>query len=121
MLTSEANPPVPISPSGSFMASPLPAALPTHPPPRDPVWSGWDVLLIAVLTIVSVISLGAMLGLGTYLYQQKSLKEVAQALAYIAVGAFMVMMVKESIAYPSGRRFDGTGRGEVSGFWAWGY
>jgi len=107
MLTSEANPPVPISPSGSFMASPLPAALPTHPPPRDPVWSGWDVLLIAVLTIVSVISLGAMLGLGTYLYQQKSLKEVApllaivaQALAYIAVGAFMVMMVQGKYRVP---------------------
>jgi membrane protease YdiL (CAAX protease family) len=75
------------------------------PAPRageNPVWSGWDVLVIAVLTVVSVVLLGAVLALGTHLvYPQTSLKDVspllailAQLLAYVAVAVYMVLMVE---------------------------
>ncbi len=88
------------------MAEPLSGALQPPAPsaasaPRDPVWSGWDVLLIAVLTTVSIVCLGAVLALVTYLAAPRSFKDnapllaiAAQALAYAGIAAYMVMLLE---------------------------
>lgn len=80
-------------------------SLPGVPAPRDPVWSGWDVLLIAVLTIVTLVvaeTLTAKLA-QVFFYRQTSFGDVVQKpllvllgefLAYIAVALYMVMLVE---------------------------
>jgi len=79
-----------------------PAEIPALPPPRDPVWSGWDVLLIAGLTLVSVIIIGFFLALFTHLaFPRENLNSIApeiaiaaQFLAYVAIAIFMVMLIE---------------------------
>jgi uncharacterized protein len=96
------EPPASVPSIGSFPAAASPHVLQAEFRAESPAWNGWDVLLIAALTLVSIVCLGAMLGLGAYLiYQQRGLKEsaplvaiLAQALAYIVVGAYMVIMVE---------------------------
>jgi membrane protease YdiL (CAAX protease family) len=55
-LTTEPQPTVALTPdplpSDSVLSAPL---APASEPPRDPVWSGWDVLLIAVAAVLSLI------------------------------------------------------------------
>lgn len=70
--------------------------------PRDPVWSGWDVLLIAGLTVLTIPVLVVCLGVaGHFLFPNASLNSmatvlvvVAQFLAYVAVAIFMIMLVE---------------------------
>ena len=77
-------------------------SLPSPPPLRDPVWNGWDVSLIAVLTIVSIVLLGAMLIFAAHLlFPRASLTTIApelavaaQFVAYIVIAAFMVMLIE---------------------------
>lgn len=100
LVSGETQASVPID-GGAFSSSALPPLIPPLPA-KNPVWSGWDVLVIAVLTVVSVVLLGAVLALGTHLaYPQTSLKDVspllailAQLLAYVAVAIYMVLMVE---------------------------
>ena len=74
-------------------------------PPRDPVWSGWDVLLIALLTILTlvVMELLTVVGARLFVYRHSSFGDVAQKpmlallgefLSYIAVAIYMVMLVE---------------------------
>lgn len=82
-------------------------ALPMRAPSEDPVWSGWDVLQIALLTIGSIV----VFALAVALVAQRSffrdtpfvdvvkfpmVSVVAQILAYIVVLAFMVLVVKRA-------------------------
>lgn len=75
---------------------------------ENPVWSGWDVCLIALVTVVSGLVLGAFLAVGVRIADpHASLKEhgpllaiLAQVLAYIAVGAYMVLMVEGKYHVP---------------------
>jgi uncharacterized protein len=73
--------------------------------PRDPVWSGWDVLQIAALAVGGVIFLQVILLFGAKLliYRDASLREVAQKallaiiaqfLAYIVVATYMVTLLR---------------------------
>lgn len=73
--------------------------------PRDPVWSGWDVLLIGFLTIVTlmVAELLTVLAARLFVYhdvafrdlvQKPSLALLGEILGYIAVAAFMIMLVE---------------------------
>ncbi|HEY3973406.1 MAG TPA: type II CAAX endopeptidase family protein [Candidatus Sulfotelmatobacter sp.] len=84
-----------------------PANIPSvpTPPPRDPVWSGWDVLLLAVLTFVTMIVLQLIVLVGALwlVYPHSNLAAVAQKpilllasqfLIYAAVAAGMVMLVE---------------------------
>jgi membrane protease YdiL (CAAX protease family) len=74
----------------------------TPPPPRDPVWSGWDVLIIAALTAVSIPVVGVFVVLTAHLVAPRTslgdvapvLILIAQFLAYIVVALFMVMLVE---------------------------
>jgi membrane protease YdiL (CAAX protease family) len=82
------------------------AAIPSAPPPiENPVWSGWDVLLIAGLTIVAMLVLQILVIFGALwlFYPHSSFADVAQKpilllgsqfLIYIAVAACMVMLVE---------------------------
>jgi len=75
------------------------------PPVENPVWSGWDVLLIAALTFVTLVlvELLALVVAMRWVYPHTSFAEVAQKpllalvsefLAYIAVAIFMVALVE---------------------------
>lgn len=79
----------------------------TQPPiapsaPRDPVWNGWDVLLIAALTLLTIPILSIFVALGARLiWPHASLTAIApeivitaQFLAYVVVVLFIVMLVE---------------------------
>ena len=82
------------------------APVPTTPPAiEDPVWSGWDVLLIAVLTFVAVVALEltVVFSAQRWVYPNEGLVDVEkrpivllilQFLIYIPAAAFMVMLVQ---------------------------
>jgi len=89
--------------SDLIVGSPLALAETSAPrPPRDPAWSGWDVLLIAGLTLVSIVIGGFFLMLLTHLFVPRvnltavapELAIAAQFLAYIVVATFMVMLIE---------------------------
>lgn len=94
---SDAQPP-PLSPD---ILSPLPVP----PPPRDPVWSGWDVLQIAGLTLLTlfVVQLIIIIAAQRLVYSRATWTDVAQKpvlallselLTYVAVAIFMVLLVE---------------------------
>jgi uncharacterized protein len=88
--------------SPSFPESPFP---PQPSLSEDPVWNGWDVLQIAVLTVVSIVIflLLSAVGAKRILYPRSPFVDVlqfplvtvvAQLLAYLLVLGFMVAVVK---------------------------
>jgi hypothetical protein len=99
---------------GAKPATPLPndpdpfaaASFPSAPPPvENPPWNGWDVLLIAGLTVVTmvVLQLVVLLAAHRLWYPNESLAEVSkksilliasQVLLYIPVAACMVALVE---------------------------
>jgi membrane protease YdiL (CAAX protease family) len=94
--------PLPVPGVPSFPESPLP---PQPVPSEDPVWSGWDVFQIALLTIASIVvfALVSAFGAQRLIYPRSTFVDVlqfpmvtvlAQLLAYLLVLAFMVAVVK---------------------------
>jgi membrane protease YdiL (CAAX protease family) len=87
-------------------SGPFPEPLLSPPPPaEDPVWSGWDVLQIALITIASIVVLALVVALtaqrllfrGTGFVDVLKIpmvSVVAQILAYAVVLGFMVLVVK---------------------------
>jgi uncharacterized protein len=84
---------------------PPPAPAPALKAGEDPVWTGWDVLLIAALTlgILFIVQLGIVLAARQLAYPHRSWLEVAQKpvlallsefLAYLAVGLYMFLLVE---------------------------
>ena len=82
--------------------APIPAA---RPPIENPVWNGWDVLLIAGLTVVTMVvfQLAVLLAAHFIWYPHESLADVSkrpillivsQVLIYIPVALCMVMLVE---------------------------
>jgi membrane protease YdiL (CAAX protease family) len=71
-------------------------------PPRDPVWSGWDVLIVAVLTVVTIVVCSFALALTFHwLAPRVNVNAVApeiavgaQLVAYLVMAAFMIMLVE---------------------------
>jgi uncharacterized protein len=104
MVSVEPQPPMPITPDPFGPVSPAPG--PTAPlPVENPVWSGWDVLLIAVLTFLTMLVLQMVVIVGALwlVYPHSNLAAVAQKpillllsqfLIYAAVAACMVMLVE---------------------------
>ncbi len=104
-------------PALTGLQPPLPLSAP-QPPHRDPVWTGWDVVMIGVVAIVGIFIFGSLLGLGFALAHRalptapaRALRIVliAQVLSYCAVLWYMRHLVVEH--YHS--RFDGAVR------WHW--
>ena len=87
---------------------PPPALLPPTPAPRageNPVWSGWDVLLIAGLTVLSLFltQIGMVFAAHRFIYPRQSWLDVAQMpklallsqfVTYAVVAVFMVLIVE---------------------------
>jgi membrane protease YdiL (CAAX protease family) len=94
---------VPSSPDPFAAAIVVPASI--APPVENPVWNGWDVLLIALLTILTLVfvELFTVLGARALVYPHSSFADVAQKpvlaligefLSYVAVAAYMIMLVE---------------------------
>ena len=92
-----------------FVAVPFPAAQTTSLAPKaseDPVWSGWDVLQIAGLTLLLTLFIApilVVLGAHIFVYPHESWVEVArkpalallsQLLGYVVVVVYMIMLVQ---------------------------
>ena len=108
------------SPGDPFASSPAPMAdaaqIAAGPPPvENPVWSGWDVLLITVLTIVAIFVLQtaevqvaqwlrfphqSWVQVAQKLSQIPILILVSQLLVYIPAAAFMLVLVEGKYHVP---------------------
>lgn len=93
-----------------FVVEPVPSPEPqtTKPAPKageNPVWSGWDVLQIAGLTLATLflVQLLIVLGARQFAYPHESWIEVAQKpalallaelLTYVAVALYMILLVE---------------------------
>ena len=102
------QPSLPLTPDPLLPASFPPAPslfIPAPEPPRDPVWSGWDVLLIAVVAVLSLIVVQVLVlaGAKELIYPHLSWKDIAQKavlailaqfFAYIPLAIFMVALVE---------------------------
>ncbi len=106
LLSSE--PPAPSAPD-PFAAASVSSNPAAPPPVENPVWNGWDVLLIAALTVVAILVLQvAVTKVAQLLWypnegffdaapkigQKPILVIVSQFLAYIPVAVFMVALVE---------------------------
>jgi membrane protease YdiL (CAAX protease family) len=94
-----------------FVSTNLLPDQPSPPVVKDPVWSGWDVLLIALLTFVTlvVVQFGAAVGAWRLMFPHESFGDVVQKpvltilsqfLAYVAVAAYMIMLVQGKYHQP---------------------
>jgi membrane protease YdiL (CAAX protease family) len=83
----------------------LQALPPVRVPPEDPVWTGWDVLQIVLVTLSSifVLMIGITLVAHHYLYPREPVFDLgkmplitvaAQFLAYLVVLLFMFLIIK---------------------------
>jgi len=101
------------SPAAQAAPDPFAAPIltPAPAPPRDPVWSGWDVLAITGLTVVTmlVLQLAVLLGAHWFIYprlniaalaQKPILLLVSQVLLYAAVAACMIVLVEGKYHVP---------------------
>jgi CAAX protease family protein len=81
------------------------------PPVENPVWSGWDVLLIALLTIVTLVAVQLLTVIGAQLLafphssftdglQKPMLVVLAQFLSYVLVGACMIFLLQRRYRQP---------------------
>jgi membrane protease YdiL (CAAX protease family) len=86
----------------------------TPPPAENPVWNGWDVLLIACLAIVTLLAVELLTVITAWLtlYRGSNLGDVMQKpvlaivgefLSYIAVAVYMIMLVEGKYRTPFGR------------------
>lgn len=105
-LNAEPQSPSSIAPD-VFATDLFPPAVTTHvpAPPSDPVWSGWDVLQIAAITLLVMIAFqfAIVLAARRYAFPRLSIIEIAQKpilalisefLAYIVIAVFMIMFVE---------------------------
>jgi uncharacterized protein len=83
-------------------------------PIENPVWTGWDVLLITVLSLLTlfVVELLTVIGAWITVYRHSSFVDLAQKpilalvgefLAYIAIAIYMIMLVEGKYRTPFGR------------------
>jgi membrane protease YdiL (CAAX protease family) len=116
-LSSPENPQFDSTLLGSEPQAPTPSAVEPLPPPNiqpiaplpapaeNPVWSGWDVLVIAGLTLVTLffVQLFTVLGARHFAFPHASWMEVAQKpalallaelLTYVAVALYMILLVE---------------------------
>lgn len=105
----ESQTPVPGVPDSLALASTVAGASPvsiTPPPVEDPVWNGWDVLLLAVLTAALsfvIVPLLVVLAAKLVAYPHESWMEVirkpvlallSELVSYIVIAVFMIMLVE---------------------------
>jgi CAAX protease family protein len=100
-----AEPPIGIPLASESVDVMPPPLVPITPPAENPVWGWWDVILIALLTLLTlvIVELLTVVGARVFIYHRLSISEVAQKpvlalvgefLSYIAVAIYMVMLVE---------------------------
>ena len=98
-----------VTPPAVELAPPASFSVPVAP--RDPVWNGWDVLLLAFLTIVAVIVAEFVTAIAAwiFIYRHESFRDLVQrpaldllgeGLGYIPVAAFMIFLVEGKYRTP---------------------
>lgn len=70
------------------LAPPVTAA----PPVENPVWNGWDVLLVVALAFVTILvaQLGILFGAKYFLYRHASLADLAQRPILLLISQFLI-------------------------------
>ncbi len=101
------------APPITYLLPPIEAP-PVAPAPKageNPIWSGWDVTLIAALTLgmIFVVQLGVVLTARRFVYPRLSWVDVAQKpvlallsefLAYLAVALYMFLLIESKYHAP---------------------
>lgn len=114
-MSSPENPQFDPAPLTSGPQSSFPLAAESFPPPtppaftpkagENPIWSGWDVLLIAVLTlgILFIAQLVVIFTAHRFFYQRQSWSDISQKpvlaliaelVAYAVIGLYMVLLIE---------------------------
>lgn len=106
-LSAEPQLPIPLAPDliAPDLFPPVPVIPASPPPVENPVWTGWDVLQLAGVTLLTLVVLqfAIVLAARRYAFAHLSLLEVAQKpilalisefVAYIVIALFMVMFVE---------------------------
>ena len=62
------------------------------PPVENPVWNGWDVLLVVALAFVTILvaQLGILFGAKSFLYRHASLADLAQRPILLLISQFLI-------------------------------
>jgi len=97
---SESPPPTPVSPEPvvrvpDVINSTVPAAdssAPLGPRPENPVWTGWDVLLIVGLSIVTILvfQFAILIGAHYFFYPHTSIVDLTQRPLLLLVSQFLI-------------------------------
>jgi uncharacterized protein len=92
-----------------------PSDIPTgRSPIENPVWNGWDVLLITILALVTLVVVELLTVIAAWLtvYRHSSFADVTQKpvlalvgefLSYIAIAIYMILLVEGKYRTPFGR------------------
>jgi len=75
------------------MGPPTPSSAPLPPPPvENPVWNGWDVLLIVGLALATILvfQFAILIGAHYFLYPRTSLIELTQRPLLLLVSQFLI-------------------------------
>lgn len=91
LVSTESQAPVPDAPDPFAPASVAP--VPTAPPPvENPVWSGWDVLLILGLTLATifVFQLALLFGAHYLLYPHTGVNDLAQRPMLLLISQYLI-------------------------------
>src|SRR5262249_31432840 len=83
--------PVVPSTAGEMVSTTTPATPAVPPPVEDPVWNGWDVLLIAGLTLLTlfIVEFATVIAARLLFYPAANLAEVAQKPVLALIGEFL--------------------------------
>jgi len=68
-----------------------PLTTPPAPPPRDPVWSGWDVVMILVVAVLGLFVFGTLIGV--------ALMAMHHPVSSTSPGMLRVMLLAQSLSY----------------------
>jgi uncharacterized protein len=101
-------------PASLDFVPPTPTRPPGRSPVENPVWNGWDVLLITVLSLLTlfVVELLTVIGAWLTVYRHSTFADLTQKpilalvgefFAYIAIAIYMVMLVEGKYRTPFGR------------------
>ena len=106
-VTAEAQAPTPTlsapDPFGTASIPPIPAP---PPPIENPVWNGWDVLLIAGLTVVTMVvfQLAVLLAAHFIWYPQESLADLSKQPIVLIVSQILIYIPVAVLHGCAGRR-----------------
>lgn len=116
------QPPTPTAPPGFAPRPDIPTG---RSPIENPVWNGWDVLLIAVFALVTLLVVEFLTILAAWLtvYRGRNLGDVMQKpvlaligefLSYIAIAIYMILLVEGKYHTPFGRAIRWNWRGKAT-------